>query len=105
MSRSFPRISAASAAVASIVVLPSIAETEAYGVVQIEAMASAGLGVAGAFRSATLDSAESMGLARGVGSLEVGKLADLLVIDGDPTADVAALGRVVGVFLGGAPVV
>jgi imidazolonepropionase-like amidohydrolase len=72
---------------------------------EIEAMASAGLGVAAAFRSATLDSAESMGLARDVGSLEVGKLADLLVIDGDPTVDVAALSRVVGVFLGGARVV
>jgi imidazolonepropionase-like amidohydrolase len=72
---------------------------------EIEAMASAGLGVAAALRSATLQSAESMGVARDVGSLEVGKLADLLLVDGDPTTDTTALTRVSAVFLGGAPVV
>lgn len=71
---------------------------------EIEAMASAGLGAAGAFKSATLDSAASMGLDHDVGSLEVGKLADLLLVDGDPTTDVAALQRVQAVWLGGRPV-
>ena len=68
---------------------------------EVEAMASAGLGVGAAFQAATLESARSMGLDREVGSLEAGKLADLLVVDGDPTADVSALSRVVAVWLGG----
>jgi imidazolonepropionase-like amidohydrolase len=71
---------------------------------EIEAMASAGLGAAAALRSATLDSAESMGLGRAAGSLAVGKFADLLVVDGNPTADLTALKRVKAVFLGGTPV-
>jgi imidazolonepropionase-like amidohydrolase len=71
---------------------------------EIEAMASAGLGASAALRSATLDSAESMGVAHDVGSLEVGKLADLLVVDGDPSVDTSALTRVKAVFLGGMPI-
>ena len=67
-------------------------------------MASAGLGASAALRSATLDSAESMGVAHDVGSLEVGKLADLLVVDGDPSVDTSALTRVKAVFLGGMPI-
>ena len=42
-----------------------------------------------------------MGLSSDVGSLEVGKLADVLVVDGDPTVETAALSRVAAVFLGG----
>jgi imidazolonepropionase-like amidohydrolase len=68
---------------------------------EIEAMASAGLGAGAAFQAATRVSAESMGMVRDVGSLEPGKLADVLVIDGDPTTDVSALSRVVAVWLGG----
>ena len=68
---------------------------------EIEAMAAAGMGSSRAVRSATLDSARSMGLDRDVGTLEAGKLADLVVVEGDPTADVHALGRVAAVFLGG----
>jgi imidazolonepropionase-like amidohydrolase len=64
-------------------------------------MASAGLGVSAALRAATLDSAQSMGVGHNVGSLEVGKLADLLVADGDPLVDITALSRVNAVFLGG----
>jgi imidazolonepropionase-like amidohydrolase len=72
---------------------------------EIEVMAGAGLGAAAAFKSATLDSAESMGMDKEVGSLEVGKLADVLIVDGDPTTDVSALQRVQAVWLGGRQVV
>jgi imidazolonepropionase-like amidohydrolase len=68
---------------------------------EVEAMASAGLGASAAFQAATLESARAMGVDREVGSLEAGKYADLLIVDGDPTTDVGALGRVEAVWLGG----
>jgi len=45
-----------------------------------------------------------IGVADRVGSLEVGKLADLVVLDGDPTSDPAAFGRARLVVKGGRPV-
>jgi imidazolonepropionase-like amidohydrolase len=68
---------------------------------EVEAMASAGFGAEAAFRSATLESARSMGVEKDVGSLEVGKYADVLIVDGDPAVDVSALSKVVAVWLGG----
>jgi imidazolonepropionase-like amidohydrolase len=68
---------------------------------EIEALASCGMGAAGALRAGTLDSAVAMGLDREVGSVERGKLADLLVVAGDPLADLEALANVEAVFLGG----
>jgi imidazolonepropionase-like amidohydrolase len=46
-------------------------------------MADAGLGAAAAIRAATAGSACALGLTD-VGTVEVGKVADLLVVDGDP---------------------
>jgi imidazolonepropionase-like amidohydrolase len=40
-----------------------------------------------------------------IGTLEVGKVADIVMVDGDPLADVASLGRIKLVLLGGAVVV
>ena len=45
--------------------------------------------------AATRGAAENLGLAHELGTLEVGKLADLVVVDGDPVADITATGRVV----------
>ena len=36
-----------------------------------------------------------------VGTLEPGKRADVLVVEGDPSRDITALGDTVDVFLGG----
>ncbi|MFN8669090.1 MAG: amidohydrolase family protein [Gemmatimonadaceae bacterium] len=51
------------------------------------AMASAGLTPMETLRAATATAAEVMGMQDDIGSLEVGKLADLLVLDRDPLAD------------------
>jgi imidazolonepropionase-like amidohydrolase len=45
--------------------------------------------------AATSGAAENLGLAHEIGTLEVGKLADLVVVDGDPVADITATGRIV----------
>ena len=45
--------------------------------------------------AATGAAAENLGMAHEIGTVEVGKLADLVLLDGDPLADVSATGRVV----------
>jgi imidazolonepropionase-like amidohydrolase/dipeptidyl aminopeptidase/acylaminoacyl peptidase len=54
-----------------------------------------------AIRNATLNGAHYLGMDADIGSLEVGKLADLVVIDGDPTADIRQSDRVVDVMQNG----
>jgi imidazolonepropionase-like amidohydrolase len=45
--------------------------------------------------SATSAAAENLGLSHDLGTLAVGKLADMVLVDGDPVADITATGRVV----------
>ncbi|HEY1434081.1 MAG TPA: amidohydrolase family protein, partial [Thermoanaerobaculia bacterium] len=47
-----------------------------------------GLSPLEALRCGTLNGAKSLGMARDIGSLEAGKLADITVIDGDPLKDI-----------------
>jgi imidazolonepropionase-like amidohydrolase len=54
-------------------------------------MAEGGLGAGAAFTAATSGSAKALGLERELGTLEVGKTADLLVVDGDPLEDPSML--------------
>ena len=51
-------------------------------------MASGGMKPHDALRAATIDSADAIGFAKDIGSLEVGKLADLLVLDANPLEDI-----------------
>jgi imidazolonepropionase-like amidohydrolase len=56
---------------------------------------------------ATRNNAELLGLADDLGTLEPGKLADLILVDGDPLEDIAVLrdrARIARVFKGGTPV-
>jgi hypothetical protein len=50
---------------------------------------SAGFSPLQALRSATLVSARALGMADSVGTIAVGKVADLVILDRDPTADIA----------------
>lgn len=54
-----------------------------------------------ALAAGTIVPARSLGMAKDVGSLEVGKLADLVVLDADPTADIRNTEKVHRVMLGG----
>jgi len=52
-------------------------------------------------RAATGVSAEAIGLGAEIGTIEPGKVADLAVFAGDPTADLSALSQVVAVYQAG----
>ena len=55
---------------------------------EMEVLASGGAEPLEVLHAATLGSAEVIGHARDVGSLEPGKFADLLILDADPLADI-----------------
>lgn len=61
---------------------------------EIAMLADCGMSRAEALSAATYRSAEIVGLKDQVGSIEEGKIADLLILEGDPTSDLAALGRI-----------
>jgi imidazolonepropionase-like amidohydrolase len=55
-------------------------------------------------RWATVNGADLAGRAHELGSVEAGKLADLLVVDGDPSVDITVLGvpdRLLAIVKGG----
>jgi imidazolonepropionase-like amidohydrolase len=60
-----------------------------------------GMSPAAALRSAGLAGAELLGLAKELGSIEVGKAADIVAVPGDVLADVTATERVFFVMKGG----
>ncbi len=68
---------------------------------EMEAMQEAGMSAAAVFASATIGGARAMGRERELGSLEANKLADAVVFEADPTADIANARRVRLVIRGG----
>lgn len=57
-------------------------------------MTEAGMPAIEALKCATLNAAELIGVSDKVGSIEVGKLADIVAVDGDPIKDIHAMGQV-----------
>jgi imidazolonepropionase-like amidohydrolase len=64
-------------------------------------MHEAGMTPQDCLKSATLNAADLIGVADRIGSIEPGKLADLVALDSDPMADVTAYQRVVFVMKDG----
>lgn len=68
---------------------------------ELRLMVEAGVPPEEALRIGTSQSAEAMGLGAETGSVEIGKKADLLVVDGNPLSDIAALANSAYVFKAG----
>lgn len=68
---------------------------------EIAAFTEAGLTNFEALRAATADAARSLGVADRLGTVTVGKRANLILVDGDPLTDINALWALEGVMLGG----
>ncbi len=69
--------------------------------VEMGLLTDAGLTPAEVLTAATLRPATMLGLEAEIGTVEVGKRADLLVVSGDPLEDVGALGHPVWVIRAG----
>lgn len=67
----------------------------------LEFAVEVGMPVADALKAVTSVAAEACGIAGQVGTVEVGKLADLIVLPGDVMADVSVLASPLAVFQGG----
>ena len=68
---------------------------------ELELMVDSGMSPAAALESATREGAELMGIQDLAGTIEVGKQADMVLIDGDPLSDIGALRNVWAVFQAG----
>ena len=69
---------------------------------EIEAHVAGGMSPMDAILAGTLNSAKSCWVDDQVGSLQPGKAADVLVVDGDPSNDITHLWNVVDVYQAGA---
>jgi imidazolonepropionase-like amidohydrolase len=68
---------------------------------EFEYMVKFGMTPAQAIRAATIDAAQLMGWQDRIGSIEAGKFADIVAVDGDPISDITELERVKFVMKGG----
>jgi imidazolonepropionase-like amidohydrolase len=66
--------------------------------------ADAGVPLSVILRAATLENAKALHLSHELGSIEVGKRADLLLLKRNPLANISAYDSIETIFLNGAPV-
>jgi imidazolonepropionase-like amidohydrolase len=70
---------------------------------ELELLVAAGIPPLEVLRIATRNGARSLGMEGEIGSIAVGKVADLVLLDADPVADIRNTRRIVTVVQGGAP--
>jgi imidazolonepropionase-like amidohydrolase len=80
---------------------PSEADRHGKNAEELEAMTRRGLKPLEAIRAATTSAADLIGWPQDVGAVEAGKFADLIAVQGDPTADITVLQHVKFVMKGG----
>jgi imidazolonepropionase-like amidohydrolase len=84
--------------------VPIVAGTDGFGVElirELEIYQQAGFTPAEALQSATILPARVVGADKRTGSISVGKEADMVLVDGDPSKELGALRRVVTVVSDG----
>jgi imidazolonepropionase-like amidohydrolase len=57
-------------------------------------MTEVGMPAMEAIQSATVSAADLIGVGDKIGSIEKGKLADIIAVEGDPIKDIHAMGKV-----------
>ncbi|MDP4605527.1 MAG: amidohydrolase family protein, partial [Erythrobacter sp.] len=68
---------------------------------ELWSFARGGMSPVEALKAGTITSAQSLGMAKDIGSIEVGKLADLVILSEDPSADIGNSDSIEQVMLGG----
>lgn len=68
---------------------------------ELKLLVKAGLTTQEALNSATLLSAQWLGIDKQIGSVETGKLADLVLLDENPLTDIKNTSKIAGVFVNG----
>jgi imidazolonepropionase-like amidohydrolase len=71
---------------------------------EMELLVEAGMTPLDVLTIATLNAARYLGVENELGSVAVGKLADLVLVDADPSTDIRNAARIVRVFKGGVPI-
>ena len=74
------------------------------GRIELQNWADAGAPLSLILRAATLDNATALGLSHELGSIEVGKKADLLLLKQNPLTNVSAYDSIETIFLNGEPI-
>ncbi|WP_324073750.1 MAG: amidohydrolase family protein [Erythrobacter sp.] len=68
---------------------------------ELWSFARGGMSSVEALKAGTITSAQSLGMAKDIGSIEAGKLADLVILSADPSKDIANSDNIEQVMLGG----
>lgn len=68
---------------------------------ELAELVRAGLTPMDALRSATIDAARFSGKAREYGSIEAGKVADMILLNANPLTDIRSTGKIAGLFFNG----